>query len=944
MESTDYVRAPIRLLVIALLLTIPSFAVSAQDGGLKGEVVDSSGDVRFSGALVRLEELDREVFSSEEGEFKFSNVPPGEYTLVVHYIGASKVEQKVVIEADSTKQMNISVGADVEQLENVIVYGQAAGASSALNQQRAADGILSVLTSDAIGQFPDANVSEALQRVPGVFIERDQGEGRFVGIRGLEPDFNSAKVNGVNIPAPERDRRSVALDVIPSDLLERIEVRKSITPDQDGDAIGGAIDIKGLSAFDRRGQHFAVTAKSDFNTLQGETSPKVNASYTNIVPVENGSLGVAVAVSWQDRQFGSDNVETDGGWVADIEDSGFRGAEEFEQRDYQITRKRIGYALNLDWISDNDTHLYVRMLKSDFSDQEYRQRIEYKLDKGDLLAIDSNSARWTDIDMDRELKDRYETQDIFSIVAGGESEIEDWILEYELGYGKASEEEPNRYDTQFSEDDAIEEAGYTSMGSTPSMFYSANGADPSNFEFDELVEENNFTDDEQTTLRLDFKRDITVGEFDGYVKFGVQQRFREKNDDTNAITYDGGFPGDPTLADFVTSDSLDYDLGSLGPTIDVGSLSSYIAENKSSFDIDADNTALDSARDYNIQEDVFAIYAMHRVNIGDFRVVYGVRNESTSSELDGFSVVEDNGDPTISPISFSKDYSHWLPSVTVRYKQSDQNILRLGLSQSVARPSFGKINPSPDKVEIDDEDLEVEAGNAALNPYESINLDLTYEYYPDDQLSAFSVGLFSKSITNFIYIADVSDVADIGQWTRGIDTSEVTDFDIIQPLNGDTASLWGVEASWTSRLSELAEPWNNIILSLNATFASSKADLGPGVSRGGDIPLPGQAKFVGNAIVGYENWNWDFRLALAFKGERTLEVDLSDPENDLIQEPRTQLDLTARYDVDDRWQVFINAMNLTNEPYYAYHGNASFNGQYEEYGRSFAVGVTLRSL
>lgn len=944
MKSTDYLRAPIQVILMALLVSIPAFATSAQDGELEGVVVDKSGQVSFSGALVRLEELDLEVSSSTNGVFKFNNVPEGEYTLVVQYIGASKVEQTVKVEANSTKNVKVSIGADVEHLENIIVYGQAAGASSALNQQRAADGILSVLTSDAIGQFPDANVSEALQRVPGVFIERDQGEGRFVGIRGLEPDFNSAKVNGVNIPAPERDRRSVALDVIPSDLLERIEVRKSVTPDQDGDAIGGAIDIKGLSAFDRRGQHFAITAKSDFNTLQGETSPKVNASYTNIIPVMIGNLGVAVAVSWQDRRFGSDNVETDGGWVADIEDSGFRGAEEFEQRDYQITRKRLGYALNLDWFGENDTHLYLRMLKSDFSDQEYRQRIEYKLSKGDLASIDSNSARWTDIDMDRELKDRYETQDIFSVVAGGESEIEEWNVEYELGYGKAAEEEPNRYDTQFSEDDEIEEAGYTSMGSTPRLFYSANGADPANFEFDELVEENNFTNDEQTTLRLDFKRDVTISEFDGYVKFGVQQRFREKTDDTNAITYDGGFPGDPTLADFVTSDSLDYDLGSLGPTIDVGSLSSYIAENKSRFDIDADNTALDSARDYNIQEDVFAIYAMHRVNIGDFRVVYGLRHEATSSELDGFSVVEANGDPEITPISFGKDYSHWLPSVTVRYKQSDQNILRFGLSQSVARPSFGKINPSPDKVEIDDEDLEIEAGNAALDPYESINLDLTYEYYPDDQLSAFSVGFFSKSISNFIYVADVSDVVDFTQWTQGVDTSEVTDLDIVQPLNGDTASLWGIEASWTSRLSELADPWNNIILSLNATFTSSEADLGPGISRSGDIPLPGQAKFVGNAIVGYENWNWDFRLALAFKGERTLEVDLSDPENDLIQEPRTQLDFTARYDVDERWQIFVNATNLTNQAYYSYHGNESFNGQYEEYGRSFALGVTLRSL
>lgn len=913
-------------------------------GTLEGKITDASGQVHFSGAQVRIDELDQEAYSSSSGEFKFNNVPVGDYTLVVHYIGADKVEKTVSVGANETKNVAIVVGADVEHMENVIVYGQAAGASSALNQQRAADGILSVLTSDAVGQFPDANVSEALQRVPGVFIERDQGEGRFVGIRGLEPDFNSAKINGVSIPAPERDRRSVALDVIPSDLLERVEVSKSITPDKDGDAIGGSIDIKSLSAFDRRGQHFSLTAKSDFNTLQGESSPKINASYTNIVPTVNGDLGVALAMSWQERRFGSDNVETDGGWDADIEDSGFRGAEEFEQRDYQITRKRIGYAFNLDWITDADTHLYMRMLKSDFSDQEYRQRIEYKLAKGDLESIDDTSAIWSDIDMDRELKDRYETQDIFSLVAGGESDIHDWNINYELGFSTASEEEPNRYDIQFSEDDAIEEAGYRTMGRTPRLFYSPNGGDPTNFEFDELVEENNFTDDEQTTLRLDFRRDVTVGEFDGYVKFGVQQRNREKTDDTNAITYDGGFPGDPTLADFTTSSSLDYDLGPFGPTIDVSELSTYIAANKSAFEVDRDNTILDSARDYAIDEDILALYAMHKVNVGDFRVVYGLRREATESVLNGFSVIEDNGDPEITPISFSKDYDHWLPSVTVRYKQNDQNIIRLALSQTVARPSFGKINPSPDKVEIDDEAIEIETGNAYLDPYEATNFDVSFEHYPDDQLSAFSVGFFSKAISNFIYVADVSDVVDFRQWTQGVDTSGITDPDIIQPLNGDTANLWGIEASWTKRLSEFGEPWDKIIFSFNGTYTTSEADLGGETSRGSDIPLPGQAKIVGNAILGFEHHNWDFRLAYAYKGERTIEVDLSDPGNDLIQEPRSQLDFTARFDVDDRWQIFLNAANLTDQPFYTYHGSDAFNGQYEEYGRSIALGVTLRSL
>ena len=224
-----------------------------------------------------------------------------------------------------------------------------------------------------------------------------------------------------------------------------------------------------------------------------------------------------------------------------------------------------------------------------------------------------------------------------------------------------------------------------------------------------------------------------------------------------------------------------------------------------------------------------------------------------------------------------------------------------------------------------------------------MNFDASFEHYPGDRLSAFAVGLFGKVISNFIYVADVSTVVDFTQWTQGVDTSAVSDPEVIQPLNGDTANVWGIEASWTKRWSELPAPWNSLIFSLNGTFTTSKADFGPDANRSSDTPMPGQADLVGNAIVGFEHYKWDLRLAYAFKGERTVAVDLSDPENDLIQQPRSQLDFTLRYDVDERWQFFLNAANITNEPFYTYHGSEAFNGQYEEYGQSIAVGVTMRS-
>ena len=927
--------------IVLAALTTTLFA----DGDLTGRISDTTGNVAFENARIQISDLNIERFSNKRGQFEFKNLPAGDYTATVEYVGSESKSFSFTIRDNETSKVDVQIGANVELIDNIIVYGQAAGASSAINSQRAADGVISVVDADAIGQFPDANVSEALQRIPGVYIERDQGEGRFVGIRGIEPDLNSAKINGVNIAAPERDRRSVALDVIPSDLLERLEVSKTVTPDKDGDAIGGVIDIKSLSAFDRENRSFKFSTKSEYNTLEHEFSPKFSGSFTDVVEIQSGELGIAISASWQERAFGSDNVETDGGWDHDIEDSGFSGTEEIEQRNYQITRKRTGLAANLDFHNDAGNLYYVRTLFSDFSDQEYRQRTELKLSDGDLLSIDSTHASWTDIEMDRELKDRLETQQILSLVIGSETQLSAWDVDYQIGYSKANEEEPGRRDIQFSEDDKIAMAGYRSVGPVPSLFYSEDGADPTNFEFDELVVENNFTEDQETLLKLDMKRDVLVAGYDGYVKFGLQHRDRKKEDDVNVIVYDGGFANDPTLADFVGAD-VDYGLGNLGIGINVPVLNRYVDQHVSNFEIDADETQLSSARDYFIFEDVTALYAMNRINAGNLRVIYGIRYESTSSVLDGFQPIDDNGDVRVSSVSYSESYSHLLPSVTLRLKASDRAIWRAALSNTISRPSFGFINPSPAKIEIDDEDLEIEAGNIHLRPFESLNLDLAYEYYAGENLGMFSAGFFLKQIDNFIFPADVSGSVDVTQWTSTVDLSAVEDTEVLQPLNGDTADLWGIEATWTGRMSSEGGPLSGVILTLNGTYTTSEADLGLGVgaSRSSKTALPRQADIVGNVVVGYEQGPISLRLAYAYKGERLLEVNLEDARSDLYQRPRSQIDFTAKYDIRDDLQLFFNAVNITDEPYYAFHGSSTFNGQYEEYGASYALGLSWRNL
>lgn len=260
--------------------------------------------------------------------------------------------------------------ADIANIEHVDVVGQAAAIDQALKEQRSSDSIKSVVHADGVAQLPDENVAEAVQRLPGVSVERDQGEGRFVSVRGLGPDLNSVTINGTLVPSPESERRAVALDVLPSELVQSLSVIKTLTPDMDANSLGGTVDVKSLSAFDHKGMFYTGSTEASYDKNTRQTSPKFSGAASNRFSLGDGidNFGVAAALSWQKRDFGSDNVETGGAWDFS------QGAKlsEFEQRDYDISRERAGGGLNFDYKPDDLSSYYLRTLYSRYTDTETR--------------------------------------------------------------------------------------------------------------------------------------------------------------------------------------------------------------------------------------------------------------------------------------------------------------------------------------------------------------------------------------------------------------------------------------------------------------------------------------------------------------------------------------------------------------------------------------------
>ena len=880
----------------ALALAIASACQTAiADGRLEGTLTSATKQVALEGAIVRIEELNLETTTRRDGSFLFPKLAAGTYTLSIEYIGAQKETRSITISDDATETILVKLGESQPELEHVIVFGQAASMNQALNKQRAANNIKSVVDADAMGQFPDTNLAESLQRVPGVSLERDQGEGRFIRVRGLGKDFNAVNINGTKIPAPENDTRAVALDVVPNDLVESITVTKSLTPDMDADSLGGSIDVESLSAFDRDGFYYKLNAENSYDEHTGENSPKLAATVSDIFSVGNGqdNLGIVGSISWFDRDFGSDNVETDGAW--DLEDEPV--LEEFEQRDYTISRERLGAAFNVDYQLDANNEFYARTLYSEFTDQEVRFLNKYEIDEDEDTEEEFIAAA-------RELKDREETQKIMSVVLGGITYQNDWTYEYSLGVSKAEEDEPVHVD------EAVFEAEFDLFefenSRKPRPNTNQDLLETSQFEFDEAEISGSKTTDEERNIKLDISKDLEIAGNPAVIKFGGKISRRDKESDATVYTAKAD---DLTLAD-VAAGNVDYELGDFGSGINVSRLNNILSDQERELAVE------DSfAEDYEIEENINALYGMGTIDLNNLRLIGGIRFEGTEYNADGFKY--DDEDETIAKQSFDNDYDHWLPALHARYKLTDKTILRAAWTNSVVRPNFEQARPG----EVDEGD-EIERGNPDLDPLESINLDFGVEHY-FGSAGVISAFVFYKDIDNFIYETQFE-----------ADNIEITTFE-----NGIGADLYGLELAFSKQFTELPAPWNGLIFSANATFTDSDAEIEiAGEKR--EVRLPGQSDLTSNVMLGYETERFGVRLAANHKSDYLETIGVSDSDDeDIFEDDHTQIDLTANYYITDSMQVTFQGINLNDEPFYKFQKDEKYNAQYEEYGPTYKLGI-----
>ncbi len=908
-----------------LVFVVLSLGLQAQSGILSGRVIDES-KLPLAGATIFIDGLVGTA-TDADGFYSFVNLPAGTHEVVVSYIGFEEQTETIEIAAGETLVQSFELTPGIS-LQEIVVTSQLRGQARALSNQRSNYNITNVIAADQIGRFPDANIGDALKRVPGISVQYDQGEARFGSIRGTAPQLNAVTINGERIPSAEAEVRTIQLDLIPSDMIQAIEVNKAVTPDMDADAIGGSVNLVTRAAPNE--QRISGTLGGGYNLLAEE--PTYNGSLIFGDRIANDRLGIILSASYFDNNLGSDNAEAE--WTYDdandndIFDEGEEfWPEEIQIRQYYLQRIRQSYSIGLDYQIDPRNTIFVKGIYNRRMDWENRYRAVY-------TDIEEDDGQWV-AELERQSKGgtedvkyaRLEDQEMMSFTLSGNHLFGRLKMNWSANYSAASEDRPNERYYEIATDGTVPVDVDFSNPEEPliSPVEAAFRNPSSSWELSEITEEFQYTEDVDMNGRLDFELPLASGRNQSILRFGARIRTKEKLRTNDFYEYE---PVDDTVFDNglnnlqdETKDNYlagDYTIGSFISPEYLGGLDLT----GSGFEQEQDLSEL--AGNFSANEDIYAGYAMLEQNLGeDFLIVAGLRLEQTQLEYEGFRY-DDDAETLDATATQESDYLNVLPGLHMKYNLSPQAILRFAYTNTLARPNYFDLVPYR---EIEDGE-ELSIGNPSLEATTSTNFDLMAEYYFGN-VGILSGGLFYKDINDFIVTQTFDDFVFEGtEWAN-----------FSQPINGGNATLFGFEVAFQRQLDFIAPALSGLGVYFNYTYTNSEVtDFNFEGREKEDIALPGSPQHSLNASLAYEGKRFTSRLSFNYASDFIDEVG-GEGFADRFYDEVTYLDLNFSYSISDRLVIYANANNLLNQPLRYYQGFVDRTMQAEYYNVRFDLGV-----
>ena len=916
-------------------------------------------------------------------------------------------------------------------MEEVVVTGVRGSIQSSLNIKRNAEGVVDAISIEDIGEFPDQNIAEALQRITGVQITRQGGEGRTVAIRGLGDDFVFTTLNGRSLtsggssPSFEgafaTPNRGFNFDILASETIGSLEVHKSTNAALEEGGLAGVVNINSLRPFDLGKERIAFSVFANHGDRSGDTEPRISGIYSNVF--NDGKVGFLISASYfgtsNNYSFfqnffnrpsniaGLRNIDIGGDGTIEFENVGIQELVNLHNIDSEDERVTIDSSLQFR-PTDNMVLTFdvlYSQRESQIDQQQFRHvpfvqfvnRFEGTdanqgpliLDSADDIQVVDGIATFLRVgprsdslgDNDRDpWSQQWDQQDDSDLQVYGfnlDWANDSWSVRADAYYSK-SERDFDLYVARTNYalfDPATRQLSdafslvYDNTGSFPVIGFEGGSLtdDSNNFLFTSFAQaDKRVTEDDEWALQLDFEKSVEFGLVSS-IDFGMKYKSAE----TQTDAFQAQPFADPSLFNlpsFIPGGEVDAGVPVgiqpltvsnglvLASTEFGGRTYEWLVPDISDFTRPDVTPFPQSGSFFNVQEDSLSAYVKLDLEgeiagkpmVADIGVRY-IQTDQTSSgfgitevrclvpfEITGLvnppacrpQAINSTGGTDLEVVTVDRDYSEVLPSANVRFDLSEDWVLRLAAGKVLTRPPLSSLTNALSS--FSDLTYTTSFGNPNLDPFEATQYDVSVEWY-FSETGALSIGYFHKDVESFVTFGVSEEILPSSDPIFLAQTAEQQTFSVTRPVNGQGATVQGIEFSYQQFFDNLPAPFDGLGVGVNYTYVDAESD-DPNES------FTGVSENNYNLTAYYDKGPITVRLAYSYRDE--FEIPQGFPANGRFVEEAGYLDFSANYQLTDNIQVVLEAINLTEEETRSnINGNSLTPANIEDVGRRLLLGV-----
>jgi TonB-dependent receptor len=843
----------------------------------------------------------------------------------------------------------VSTGPGAQQ--QVVEPSSSTTRAAAIEEKKQAINIIDVQPLSEMKKLPDINLAEALQRIPGVSLETDSGEGRFIVIRGMDSDLNGTTYGGVHLPAsnpssPFGGGRAVAFDTFPTGIVGGAEVSKTLRPDMEAEGLGGSINLVPRTGAEHAGRPF-LDADLGIGYEPLRSTPIYNADVSAGRSFFDGAFSAVITGVYHQDKRGIDDVEEG---YSDQQSIGVpdKVFNFLDLRWYEYERQRYGAAGNFDLRASESTSLYLRVLWSGYLESADKHFLTLtNLDGCTPLPtcvidpVDPNSFLAPTDNPQQSTTDTLERIENDLAVIGGSSVFPGFRVDYRASFAVGTDRVSRSYGSVWSDFALPFTPGTPSNQQTPinvptvynntnpsyPSYHTLDGTDlanPANYQLQEIDLGPSYARDQEWGAAIDLTIPTGGGASTDHWQFGLSARWRHRTStSTSPYLVTNNVIG---LAPYTFPPPQIYynNHYNIGPSISLGAVEQLANSNQVNL---VDDPAADASGNSSGYEDIYAAYGEYEGRSGPWGFLAGLRVESTQAKYLGNLYNNDND--TNTPAEVTNNYTNVFPTVQGRYFFSDQLVGRLTYATGIARPGFQQITPGASITA--GPPAAVQVGNPALKPTIGQNLDLQLEWYPGNgQIAA--LGLFGKQFSNYILLTQYTAN---GYPFPGLENQQT----VVQSYSNGPAHAYGVEAQYQQQFVFLPTPWDGFGINANVTVVSSRAEIHPGIFG----LMPSTSQLTWNGALFYEKGPLQVRLAADYVGQNLFAFGTTEGNaTDIYSHSRLTLDFAASTQVSHFARIYFEGKNLLNTPLEFTETPSFFRPiQREFYGVTWLAGVRM---